>query len=122
MLRSSMCSAVSGPAISALLRIGNSRAARLVSRSAALSSSLGSPVGKRPTARNLDFFTLPVGSAALAHQGACIALEADKRNLERIVLRIAAIAEIDPIASCDALGQADLVSRAGSEEKIGRAS
>src|SRR5262249_21549249 len=71
-------------------------------------AGLGSPVGKRPTARNLDLFTLPVGSAALAHKGAPIALEADKRNLERIVLRIAAIAENDPIAGGDALGQADL--------------
>jgi len=27
--------------------------------------------------RNIDLFTLPVGSAALAHKGARIALEAD---------------------------------------------
>ena len=65
---------------------------------------------------NLNLFSLPLGSAALAQKGARIAFESDKRNLERIVLRIAAVAEIDPIASCDALGQADLVSRAGGEE------
>ena len=66
--------------------------------------------------RNLDLFSLPVGSAALAQERARVALKADKRNFERIVLRITAIGEIDPIAGCDALGQADLVGRAGGEE------
>src|SRR5215468_8092315 len=61
-------------------------------------ASLGSHVGKWPTARNLDLFSFPLGSAALAHQGTRTALEADKRNLERIVLRIAAEAENDLIA------------------------
>jgi hypothetical protein len=53
---------------------------------------------------NLDLFSLPLGSAALAQKGARIAFQADKRNLECIVLRIASKADMDLIAGCDALG------------------